>query len=129
MEQFLDMLRKLAEPCAFGESTREMVRDRFICGVGNKHVQELLLSQTELTMEEAFERAQVIETVYQHLDRLEKDKVKSGEQVECQVCGKRLLLSNLKIHYKIHTGERGFSCFVCHKRYSAIFVYLFFFQK
>ncbi|KAL1517649.1 hypothetical protein ABEB36_001387 [Hypothenemus hampei] len=46
-------------------------------------------------------------------------KIGKNLQVECQICGKLLANNfNLKMHMKVHTGEKDFSCEKCGKGFS-----------
>ncbi|XP_070395267.1 uncharacterized protein [Dermacentor albipictus] len=46
-------LRKLADNCHFGTSLDRMLRDRIVCGIRNRAVQQTLLEKTELTLAQA----------------------------------------------------------------------------
>ncbi|XP_072144400.1 uncharacterized protein [Dermacentor andersoni] len=46
-------LRKLADNCHFGASLDRLLRDRIVCGIRNRAVQQTLLDKTELTLAQA----------------------------------------------------------------------------
>ena len=51
----------VALKCEFGAFLEEALRDRFVCGLKNIHIQKKLLAERELTFKKAFETAQSIE--------------------------------------------------------------------
>ena len=59
---FVADLRSLAEFCNFGSSLDDMLRDRIVCGVNNRKIQQTLLSEKTLTLKKALEVAQGWET-------------------------------------------------------------------
>lgn len=58
ISDYLAQLRKLAEPCEFGNSLEEMLRDRLVIGINNDRIQRRLLSESELNLQRAVETAQ-----------------------------------------------------------------------
>lgn len=58
ISDYLAQLRKLAEPCEFGNSLEEMLRDRLVIGINNDRIQRRLLSESELNLQRAVEIAQ-----------------------------------------------------------------------
>jgi len=42
---YIAELRKLSNDCDYGESLNEMLRDRLVCGVKDKHIQRRLLAE------------------------------------------------------------------------------------
>ena len=54
-------LRRLSERCNFGDNLNTMLRDRLVCGVSDENIQRKLLSEVDLTFENAMRIAQVVE--------------------------------------------------------------------
>ena len=59
---YLAALRSLAEYCEYGDSLKEMLRDRLVCGVCHEGIQKRLLAEKDLTYDKAMELALAIET-------------------------------------------------------------------
>ena len=59
---YLAALRAIAEYCEYGETLKEMLRDRLVCGVLNEGIQKRLLSEKNLTYDRAVELAVSIES-------------------------------------------------------------------
>merc|ERR1711962_669710 len=63
-------------------------------------IKELLLSELQLTMEDASNKAQIIEKVSNHVEEVERVNIKSGERFACKLCGKEFWIQSiLKDHY------------------------------
>lgn len=58
--EFASRLQKLASTCNFGQVLNDSLRDRFVCGIRNTHIQRTLLAK-EHTWEEALKEAQASE--------------------------------------------------------------------
>ena len=63
---FVARLRDLASHCEYGDSAKELIRDRLVCGIRNDHLQRSLLEVAKLTFEKAFEIAQLHEAAEQN---------------------------------------------------------------
>jgi len=63
--QYLAELRKLADRCKYGEMRTELIRDRFVCGLLNERIQNMLLTKTDLTLDMAISIALIHESAEQ----------------------------------------------------------------
>ena len=54
---FVAGLKACAHTCQFGDSLKEMLRDRLICGIKNESTQRALITEADLTFERAVEVA------------------------------------------------------------------------
>ena len=63
---FVARLRDLASHCEYGDSAKELIQDRLVCGIQNDHLQRNLLEVAKLTFEKAFEIAQLHEAAEQN---------------------------------------------------------------
>ena len=57
VNDFVAALKALAHTCEFGATLSEMLRDRFVMGLANNQVQQVLLSESDLTFEKAVSMA------------------------------------------------------------------------
>ena len=55
-------LRTLSEHSNFGDTVKDILRDRLMCGINDQNIQEKLLSELRLTYEKAVDNAISIET-------------------------------------------------------------------
>ena len=72
MAMFVTRLRDLASHCEYGDSAKELIRDRLVCGIRNDHMQRGLLELAKLMFEKAFEMAQLHDAAEQHSRALNK---------------------------------------------------------
>ena len=73
---FVTALQKFAEYCDYGAVLNDMLRDRIVCGIRSKRVQQRLLQEAGLTFERALEIAQATETAENDSKRLQvKEKL------------------------------------------------------
>lgn len=54
----------MSEKCEFGEYLEQALRDRLVCGLVSKKIQQRLLSEAKLLLKKAFEIAQSMETAH-----------------------------------------------------------------
>ena len=78
---FLPRLRATSEHCNYGDSLEPMLRDRLVCGIGDKTIQKRLLSEPKLTHKRAVELARELETADQDLKILQTQKRDSSDSL------------------------------------------------
>ena len=67
--EFLASLRTLAKTCEFDDAMlKEMLRDRFVVGLANRATQQILLSESKLTLNRAVELASARESAIRELE-------------------------------------------------------------
>ena len=64
--QYLEELRRLVGRCNFGRYLDEGLRDRFVCGLKNDHIQKGLLAEADLDLGKAIKRATAMEAAQKH---------------------------------------------------------------
>ena len=77
--EFVAQLRRLSEHCEFGATTKEMLRDRLVCGLADTSIQRKLLAEKDLTLDAALETARAMEAAEQNARTLRPAHA-SGEQ-------------------------------------------------
>ena len=80
---YLAALRTLAEHCEYGDSLKEMLRDRLVCGVRHEGIQKRLLAEKDLTYDKALQLAQAIESAERDTRDIKRSATSSmaGKQV------------------------------------------------
>ena len=63
---YVTRLRDLASHCEYGDSAKELIRDRLVCGVRDDTLQRALLAVAKLTFDKAFELALLHESAAQN---------------------------------------------------------------
>ena len=58
VSEFVSQLRKMAEPCNFGNQFNNMIKDRIMCGVKDVGAQRKIFAEKEMTYEKALSIAQ-----------------------------------------------------------------------
>ena len=71
--EFVAALRKIAEHCKYGDMLNELLCDRLVCGIYDKHVQQRFLREKELTYDNAFATALAAEQAKKDSKRLQQD--------------------------------------------------------
>ena len=71
--EFVADLRRLSIHCEFGTFLNEALRDRFVCGVEDQHIQKKLLAEDGLTMARALGIAQGMEAAAKNSKELHQD--------------------------------------------------------
>ena len=91
---YLASLRSLAKPCNFGQFLDRALRDKFIVGVNDEHIQEkiLMVPDTDLTLEKAFSIAEAHEAAGRNVQKMrsdcpESDILKMDKKSQCFRCG------------------------------------------
>ncbi|XP_072144406.1 uncharacterized protein [Dermacentor andersoni] len=74
-------LRKLADNCHFGASLDRLLRDRIVCGIRNRAVQQTLLDKSELTLAQAETIAISAETAALEESREKKSMLQAFRRV------------------------------------------------
>ena len=67
---FVAELKKLSEFCEYNDSLEEMLRDRLVCGINNRGIQQRLLSECSLTFAKALDIAQAMEAAAKGIEDL-----------------------------------------------------------
>ncbi|XP_076052771.1 uncharacterized protein LOC143032187 [Oratosquilla oratoria] len=62
VKDFVAALKALAHTCEFGTTLSQMLRDRFVMGLASDKIQQVLLTESELTFEKAVSMATARET-------------------------------------------------------------------
>ena len=65
-------LRRLSEHCNFGDALEKALRDRIAVGIGDEAIQKKLLSEPDLTYDQAVLVAQGVETAGANLREMNK---------------------------------------------------------
>ena len=71
---FIANLRRLSEHCKYERILDDMLRDRLVCGVRDKRIQQRLLAEPELTFQKARELALAAETAARNSQDLQASK-------------------------------------------------------
>ena len=104
MATFIAELRHLTRYCSFGDSLKEMLCDRLVCGIENGPIQRRLLAEPSLTLDNAIEIAIAMESADHNARDLQKTQhpqtvnvlkhqspskapARNARTVECYRCG------------------------------------------
>ena len=70
VSEYVAALRRIAEYCEYGATLDHMLRDRLVCGIADKRVQDRYLRESKLTYQEALEMALAAETAEKDSQKL-----------------------------------------------------------
>ena len=76
VSEYVAELRRLATNCKFGDFLNDALRDRFVCGLGNRATQKSLLFEKDLSLKKAVEVAQAAEAAESHANKLRAGETK-----------------------------------------------------
>ena len=80
MATFVSELHSLAKFCNFEATLDNMLRDRIVCGINNRKIQQRLLAEKTLTLAKTIELAQGLETAVKNAKELSQQEVPSTSQ-------------------------------------------------
>ena len=60
VSEFVAGLRRLSEYCQFAATLDDMLKDRLVCGIWDRRLQQRLLAETDLTFQRALDISQAI---------------------------------------------------------------------
>ena len=91
---YLVSLHKLASTCEFGEYLSEALCDRLVCSMLHENIQKVLLTKTNLDLDQALEISLGMEAAAQKAKELKGNRVQSVMAVQtpgsrCGRCGRR----------------------------------------
>ena len=72
VSSYIANLRRLAEPCEFGVTLEEMLRDRLVLGINDDHIQRRLLAEDKLDFKKAVDIARSMQTADMNLKDLSR---------------------------------------------------------
>ena len=100
---FVAELRRFATHCEFGDHLNEALRDRLVCGMRHKGIQQRLLSEFGLTLTKAIEIAQGMEAAERNARKLQNGDTQYTDEVH-KVEGS---------HSQREEQQRGKACYRC----------------
>ncbi len=71
---YLEVIKRLAETCDFGDFLAIALRDKFVCGLNNEQIQKRLLTESKLTFQKAQSVAFSMETAARDAHELSQAK-------------------------------------------------------
>lgn len=111
-------LRKLAQDCNYGDTLKQMLRDRLVCGVADDRIQRRLLAETGLTFDKALELAQAMETANKDVKdlqgHLEGEQGAAGRMSGGQVVVHQMASSDPR------DRQKELNCYRCLGRHLAV---------
>ncbi len=61
VSEFVAGLRRLSEYCQFAATLDDMLKDRLVCGIRDRRLQQRLLAERDLTFQKVLDISQAIE--------------------------------------------------------------------
>lgn len=104
VNQFVASLRRLSEHCNFGNFLDDAIRDRMVCGLSSRQIQERLLTEKLLTVAKAIEIASGMETAERNAIRFHEPGTPKSE-----------VLGLVKRNREQNYGRQDCPCFRCGK--------------
>lgn len=116
---YVTQLKRMAEPCNFGDERRlnEMIRDRLVCGIANAKWQQRLLAEEGLTYETAYKLLLSLEAAEKHVKDLHAPSVEQLEKVQ-KVHSSHATESIRQHRQTDHTERPVKPCYRCGKQHS-----------
>jgi hypothetical protein len=103
---YVAQLRKLAEDCEFGASLNDNLRDRLVCGVKDDAIQRKLLTERNLTLDNAFTIATAQELAVRNVQILHGQQA-SSSSANTQAVNQIAKSSNAKSSMAKHSERKG----------------------
>ena len=72
ISSYIAELRKLSEQCEYGDSLKDMLRDRLVCGIDDQRMQRRLLQEVKLTFTQARDMVLAMEAADRNAHELEQ---------------------------------------------------------
>ena len=105
----------MAEFCNFGDTLKDMLRDRLVCGINDSKIQKCLLSETKPSFQQAMDISQGLETAVRNVKELKPQRgpAEVDSTAEAAVCK---VTSGDKHVRKITSGRKpDVVCYRCGK--------------
>ena len=119
IQSFFMEIKKLAVTCNFGIFLQEALRDKFICGLKNENIQRRLLTENNISLEEAYKKALGLESA--EIEQKEVREASSSTQgiyynknerktwkKSCWRCG--------RLHAADTCFAKDLNCFKCNRK-------------
>ncbi len=98
ISQFVAVLKRLSKHCEFGQSLRDTIHDRLVCGLRSEAIQKRLLTESNLTLQKAMKISTSMEMAAKEAPQLSASaqvhkvysdaRSKSNSEKACYRCGK-----------------------------------------
>ena len=117
--EFDSALRKLTTCCEFGETLKETLRDRFVCGLQHEATQHMLLAEHALTYQQVLEIARGMEPADNNTTALKTRESlvhKVKDQIPQATERKTCFLSGRTDHFPKYCTFKDAFCHACGKK-------------